>query len=94
MAVTTLCHVADCNNALTAGALVFFAGLAMAPVFPSTVALIGDRFPVMTSTAIGIAVTSGWIGLASQLKANCDGRASGAARVFRTDDCRKLAAAS
>jgi hypothetical protein len=36
----------------------------MAPVFPTTVALIGDLFPRMTGTAIGIGITSGWIGLA------------------------------
>jgi fucose permease len=42
----------------------FIAGMAMAPMFPTTVALIGDAFPRMTGTAIGIAITSGWIGLA------------------------------
>jgi MFS family permease len=36
----------------------------MGPVFPTTVALVGDVFPRMTGTAIGIAITSGWIGLA------------------------------
>jgi fucose permease len=44
--------------------LTFLAGMAMAPVFPTTVALLGDVFPRMTGTAIGIAITSGWIGLA------------------------------
>ena len=44
--------------------LTFLAGMSMAPVFPTTVALIGDAFPRMTGTAIGIAITSGWIGLA------------------------------
>jgi MFS family permease len=38
--------------------------MAMGPVFPTTVALVGDEFPRMTGTAIGIAITSGWIGLA------------------------------
>jgi hypothetical protein len=38
--------------------------MAMAPVFPTTVALLGDVFPRMTGTAIGIAITSSWIGLA------------------------------
>lgn len=42
----------------------FLAGMAMAPVFPTTVALLGDVFPRMTGTAIGIAITSSWIGLA------------------------------
>ena len=36
----------------------------MAPVFPTTIALIGDAFPRMTGTAIGVAITASWIGLA------------------------------
>src|SRR5579871_881015 len=44
--------------------MVFLAGVAMAPVFPSTLAIVGDRFPIMTATATGIVITSGWIGLA------------------------------
>jgi fucose permease len=47
-----------------AGALVFLAGVAMAPVFPTTLAIVGDAFPKMTGTAMGIVITSGWIGLA------------------------------
>jgi fucose permease len=42
----------------------FSTGLAMAPVFPTTLALIGDAFPRATATAMGIAITSGWLGLA------------------------------
>ncbi len=44
--------------------LVFFAGVAMAPVFPTTLAIVGDKFPKMTATAMGIVITFGWIGLA------------------------------
>jgi fucose permease len=44
---------------------VFCAGLAMAPVFPTTLAMIGDAFPVLTATAMGVAITFGWIGLAA-----------------------------
>jgi fucose permease len=44
--------------------LTFLAGMSMAPVFPTTIALIGDLIPRMTGTAIGLAVTSSWIGLA------------------------------
>jgi len=44
--------------------LTFLTGICMAPVFPTTVALIGDAFPRMTGTAIGIAITCSWIGLA------------------------------
>ncbi len=43
---------------------VFCAGLAMAPVFPTTLAVVGNRFPVMTATAMGIVITCGWFGLA------------------------------
>jgi hypothetical protein len=36
----------------------------MAPVFPTTLAIVGDAFPRMTSTAIGFEITCGWTGLA------------------------------
>ena len=36
----------------------------MAPVFPTTLAMVGDAFPVATATAMGIVITFGWIGLA------------------------------
>jgi fucose permease len=52
------------RNPTVAWILTFLAGASMAPVFPTTVALIGDQFPRMTGTAIGIAITSSWIGLA------------------------------
>ena len=52
------------NNPFTAAILVFLAGLSMAPVFPTTLAIVGDNFPRMTGTAIGFAITCGWIGLA------------------------------
>jgi len=44
--------------------LVFLAGVSMAPVFPTTLAIVGNVFPRMTGTAIGFAITCGWIGLA------------------------------
>jgi fucose permease len=52
------------RNPIVAWILTFLAGMSMGPVFPTTVALVGDAFPRMTGTAIGIAITSGWIGLA------------------------------
>jgi fucose permease len=52
------------HGATAAGVVAFAAGLAMAPIFPSIVAIIGDRFPRATATAMGIAITSGWAGLA------------------------------
>lgn len=51
------------SDAYVAGILVFCAGLAMAPVFPTTLAMVGDAFPGVT-TALGLAITFGWIGLA------------------------------
>jgi len=39
-------------------------GISMAPVFPTTLAVVGDMFPAVTGTAIGFAITCGWIGLA------------------------------
>lgn len=43
---------------------VFCAGLSMAPVFPTTLAITGDTFQRGTATAMGIVITLGWIGLA------------------------------
>ncbi len=43
---------------------VFCAGLAMAPVFPTALAIVGNVFTVATATALGIVITSGWLGLA------------------------------
>jgi fucose permease len=63
MAVTTY-GMLQTSDATMAAVLVFLAGVAMAPVFPTTLAMVGDAFPRMTSTAMGIAITSGWIGLA------------------------------
>lgn len=50
------------TGAITAA--VFCAGLSMAPVFPTTLAMTGDAFSRGTATAMGIVITCGWIGLA------------------------------
>ena len=47
-----------------AAALVFIAGLSMAPVFPTALAITGTVFPRTTGMAIGFVVTCGWAGLA------------------------------
>ncbi len=52
------------SNPTVAGILVFLAGVAMAPVFPTTLAMVGDAFPRMTGTAMGVVITLGWCGLA------------------------------
>lgn len=62
MAVTTF-GMLQTSDATMAGVLVFCAGLAMAPVFPTTLAMVGDAFPRMTATAMGIVITCGWVGL-------------------------------
>jgi fucose permease len=63
MAVTTFLMLRTGKPA-TAFALVFLAGVSMAPVFPTTLAIVGTAFPRMTSTAMGIVITCGWVGLA------------------------------
>ena len=63
MAITTFLMLRT-RNPTTAWVLTFLAGMSMAPVFPTTVAIIGDAFPRMTGTAIGLAITASWIGLA------------------------------
>ncbi len=63
MAVTTFLMLRTIRPA-AAFALVFLAGLSMAPVFPTTLAIVGDAFPRMTCTALGFVITCGWIGLA------------------------------
>lgn len=63
MAITTFFMLRTKKPGLAA-ALVFLAGLAMAPVFPTTLAIVGTAFPRMTGTAIGFAITCGWAGLA------------------------------
>ncbi len=62
MAITTYAML-QVSTGLAAGVLVFCAGMAMAPVFPTTLAMVGDAFPRSTATAMGIAITSGWLGL-------------------------------
>jgi len=62
-AVSTFCVLQTSHTALVALA-VFFAGMAMAPVFPNIVAITGGAFERATSTAIGIVITSGWVGVA------------------------------
>jgi fucose permease len=63
MAITTFLML-QTNKPGPAFALVFIAGLSMAPVFPTTLAITGAAFPRMTGTALGFVITCGWIGLA------------------------------
>lgn len=61
--VTTL-WLLQTRSGFWSAASVFCAGLFMAPVFPTTVAIVGDHFPQLSGTAMGLAITGGWIGLA------------------------------
>ncbi|HVC46414.1 MAG TPA: MFS transporter [Terracidiphilus sp.] len=63
IAVTTFLMLRTRKPAMAA-ALTFLAGLAMAPVFPTTLAIVGGAFPRMSGTAIGLVITCGWAGLA------------------------------
>ncbi len=63
MAVTTYAML-HATTSTSVAVAVFCAGLAMAPVFPTTLAMVGDAFPRGTASAMGIAITFGWIGLA------------------------------
>jgi fucose permease len=63
MAVTTF-WVLQTTDVMVAWVAVFLAGVAMAPVFPTTLAMVGDAFPKATATAMGIVITCGWTGLA------------------------------
>jgi fucose permease len=63
MAITTFWMLRT-HSAFIAGIAVFLAGVSMAPVFPTVLAMVAERFPVMSATASGIAISSGWIGLA------------------------------
>ena len=62
MAATTYVMLQS-SDATFAWIAVFCAGLAMAPVFPTTLAMVADAFPRGTATAMGIVITCGWLGL-------------------------------
>ncbi len=63
MAVTTFLMLRT-DKPGAAAALVFLAGVSMAPVFPTALAITGKAFPQMPATAIGFVITCGWAGLA------------------------------
>lgn len=62
MAATTYLMLQS-GDSTVAWIAVFCAGLAMAPVFPTTLAMVADAFPRGTATAMGIVITCGWLGL-------------------------------
>jgi len=62
IAITTYAML-QFKDANIAWASVFLAGVAMAPVFPTALSIVGAKFSTNTATAIGAAVTCGWLGL-------------------------------
>jgi fucose permease len=52
------------KSANMAWLLAFLTGVSMAPVFPTALSIVADAFPRMTGTALGVAITFGWAGLA------------------------------
>jgi fucose permease len=67
MAITTYAML-QLHSYAGVTAAVFCAGLSMAPVFPTTLAITGDTFPRGTATAMGVVITLGWVGLAVSSK--------------------------
>ncbi len=63
MLVTTYVLLQTSDPSMAWGT-VFAAGIAMAPVFPTTLGMVGDAFPKGTATAMGFTITFGWVGLA------------------------------
>jgi MFS transporter, FHS family, L-fucose permease len=62
MAITTYAML-QTTDATMAGIIVFCTGLAMAPVFPTTISLVGDLVKHGTATAIGFTITCGFTGV-------------------------------
>jgi fucose permease len=62
MIVTTYLVLRPMSQWLT-GVAVFLTGMAMAPVFPTTIAIVGKLFKKQSATAIGFTVTCGFSGL-------------------------------
>jgi len=50
------------HDARAASAALFVAGLFMASVFPTTLGILSGRFPHASGTALGLAITGGWLG--------------------------------
>jgi fucose permease len=62
MALTTY-SLLQTRDTTTAGILVFCVGLSMAPVFPTTIAVVAGLFKHGAATAIGFTITCGFTGL-------------------------------
>jgi fucose permease len=49
-------------STVAASAMLFVAGLCMASIFPTTLGVLSGRFPDLSGTALGLAITCGWFG--------------------------------
>jgi fucose permease len=45
-----------------AGMALLMAGLFMSSIFPTALGVVSSRFPTMSGTALGLALTGGWLG--------------------------------
>jgi fucose permease len=62
MAITTFAML-HTKQPVTIAIIVFLSGIAMAPIFPTTIGIIGVLFKQRSATAIGFAITCGFSGL-------------------------------
>jgi len=62
--IVTLLVALRAKSPMLAGGAVFCAGLAMAPMFPTVLAMASKAFPGVEATAMGLCQTFGWTGLA------------------------------
>jgi fucose permease len=62
--ILTLLLALRAKSSMLAGGAVFCAGLAMAPMFPTVLAMASKAFPGVEATAMGLCQTFGWTGLA------------------------------
>jgi fucose permease len=61
--IATIYWTLRSGNAVMAGVSVFCTGVAMGPVYPSAIGMVGDAFRQMTATYMGIVITWGWVGV-------------------------------
>jgi fucose permease len=49
-------------SAAVGGVALLLAGLFMSSIFPTALGVVSSRFPTMSGTALGLAITGGWLG--------------------------------
>ena len=60
----TLClaTVMLASSSAVGGVALLLAGLFMSSIFPTALGVVSSRFPTMSGTALGLAITGGWLG--------------------------------